>query len=262
MKKAFAVMLLFALLGSIDTTLFAAELLYVKPIVAGNSVYIEISADIAMTYKYYNLPGQTRAVVDIAEAGPEKIEPLIVVNKGVVSNISVDSAKISGIVASRIVFNLTSEANISVTASPDLKLLVVTFGGLTSAVPKAERMPKLEPVVPAETATELPLVLTIKEIVTGVLSVEIHTNQPVTDYKMMKLSNPDRLVIDIPCKKADQRRNVTTINRFGISKVRIGVSPGNIRIVMDSSKAGFPAHTITKTEYGLRINFNQDNVAQ
>jgi len=286
MKKVFTAMLLLALSGCMYSTLFAAELLDVRPIVTEDSVSVQISANIAMTYTYYKVPGQPRAVVDIAEADPEKIEPLIVVNKGVVSSISVDSAQISGIVVSRIIFNLVSDADFSVTASPDRKLLVVTFGGsapaasipgikpesvpeikpeavpesvaavtVTTAEPAATRALKLEPVVPADIAPALPSALKITDIVVGTLSIEIHTNQSISDYKIMKLSGPDRFIIDIPCEKADQRPNVTAINKFGISKVRIGVTPRNIRIVMDSSKAGFPAHSITKTTYGLRINF-------
>jgi len=68
------------------------------------------------------------------------------------------------------------------------------------------------------------------------------------------LSGPDRLVIDIAAEKINQKPKTVTINKFGISKARIGVSPKNIRIVIDSAKIGFPAHTITKTDDGLRIN--------
>lgn len=121
-------MMLFAALGCMDSTALAAELLDVKPVVAGSTVSVEISADIAMTYTYYKIPGQARAVVDIAEADPEKVEPLIVVNKGAVSSISVDKAQISGIVVSRIIFNLVSESDISVSATPDRKRLTATFG--------------------------------------------------------------------------------------------------------------------------------------
>ena len=316
MKRAFSVMLFLVLSGGMCSTLFAAELLGVKPIVAGNTVSAEISADIAMTYTYYKVPGQARAVVDIAEVDPEKIEPLIVVNKGVVSSISVDSAQISGIVASRIIFNLVSETDFSVTASPDRKLLVVTFSGsapaatvsehkpgstpeirpetlpdpaLNSAppavaaataggaqkevppakvmapaaangteriaIPSAPRTTKLEPVVPVEGAPPRSSSLMIKEVVTGAKYIEIRANQAFPDYKIMKLSSPARLAIDIASSKTNQRPKIVAINKFGISKVRIGVSPTNIRIVMDSSKAVFPAHSITRTAQGLRINF-------
>ncbi|WP_168206019.1 AMIN domain-containing protein [Geobacter sp. FeAm09] len=107
----------------------AAELLDVKPVVAGSGLSVEILADIPLTYTYYKIPGQARAVVDIADADPEKVEPLIVVNKGAVSSISVDKAQIAGMVVSRVIFNLVAEADISVTASADRRKLNVVFSG-------------------------------------------------------------------------------------------------------------------------------------
>lgn len=322
MKKTLSAIMLFAAIGCLNSAALAAELLDVKPVVTGSAVAVEISADIAMTYTFYKVPGQARAVVDIAEADPEKVEPLIVVNKGVVSSISVDKAQISGIVVSRIIFNLASESDISVSASADRKLLTVTFGSSTAAAGKPEakpeikpepppepvvkaepavsiaaappaaagqeedplgldepaaaptaktsaavtatasgttptvmRIPKLEPVVPVAAASAPPSALTIKEIITGASYIEIRANQPVPAYKTIKLSGPDRLVIDIAGEKTDQKPKAVAINKFGISKVRIGVSPKNIRIVVDSAKAGFPVYTITNTENGLRINF-------
>lgn len=300
-----------------------------------------------MTYTYYKVPGQARAVIDIAEADPEKVEPLIVVNKGAVSSISVDKAQISGIVVSRIIFNLVTESDISVTAAPDRKLLTVAFGGsgaaakpepkpepgaepkpepklepvaepkpepkpaivaepaattvaavpptpavgkpeedplgldepvaktaapvakpaaaptaaaavnesAISAAPSVMRIPKLEPVVPVAVASSRPSALSITEITATGTNIDIRANQPVTDYKTFKLSTPDRLVIDIAADKVSQKPKSVAINKLGISKARIGVSPKNVRIVIDSAKAGFPAHTITNTENGLRITF-------
>lgn len=318
MKKAFSAMLLLAVLGCINSAVFAAELLDVKPVAVGSAVSIEISADLAMTYTYYTVPGQARAVIDIAEVDPEKVEPLIVVNKGAVSSISVDKAQISGIVISRIIFNLVSESNIFVAASPDRKLLTVTFGALTTAgskpqpvplpepvaevkapavadtppvaVSKAEdplgldepisksaaplpeamaqvsaatppagsavmQIPKLEPVVPVTLVPAHATTLTIKGIATGASYIEIRANQPIAGYKTTMMRNPERLVIDIAGAKTNQKPKPVFINRFGITKARIGVSPSNIRVVIDSSQTEFPAHTITNTENGLRINF-------
>lgn len=324
MKRVFSTMLVLALLGCIYSTVFAAELLDVKPIVTGTAVAIEISADRAMTYTYYKIPGQARAVVDIADTDPEKVEPLIVVNKGVVSSISVDKAQISGIVISRIIFNLVSESDLSVSASADRKLLTVTFSGSAATAakeePKAElmpeppapamkvappavaaaapvigagleedplgldepaakstepltkpaavpneapletapmvvRVPKLEPVVPVAVATPPPAPLTILGIATGTSYIEIRANQPITAYKTMRLTKSERLVIDISGAQIQQKPKTVTINKFGITTTRIGVSPHNIRVVIDSSNAAFPAYTFANTENGLRINF-------
>ena len=326
MKKTISAMIVFALLGFLNSAVHAAELLDVKPVVVGSAVSIEISADIAMTYTFYKVPGQARAVVDIAEADPEKVEPLIVVNKGAVSSISVDKAQISGIIVSRIIFNLTSESDISVSANPDRKLLTVTFVDSTAAgkpeatpepspkpvqppepiakavpplvveaapptgallaeeppkpgespandsislpktavevssaalpaVPTIIRSTKLEPVVPISITPFRPHALSVKEIVTGSSYIEIRTNQPVTDYKTTRISGPDRLIIDIASEKINQKQKSVVINKFGISKARIGISPKNIRIVIDSAKTGFPAYTISIIDEGLRVNF-------
>ena len=341
MKKTLYAIMLLAVSGFMPSVVIAAELLEVKPVVVGDAVKVEISADVEMTYTFYKVPGQARAVVDIAEADPEKVEPLIVVNKGILSSISVDKAQISGIVVSRIIFNLVSESDLSVTASPDRKLLTVTFGGsvpaaksepkpelkpeptpepvakvetpaiaataspagtgpeadplgldepaVTSApsvakeaaaaattavalsgaaaaistAPTVMRIPKLEPVVPvpvpvaaSDVTPAQPSALSIKGIVAGSSYIEILTNQSVTNYKESRISSPDRLIIDIACERTDQRPKTVAINKFGISKARVGVSPKNIRIVFDSSKAGIPAHTITDSAKGLRINID------
>jgi hypothetical protein len=127
------------------------------------------------------------------------------------------------------------------------------IGAALLAVSTPSRIPKLEPVVPV--ITTRPVALTVKKITTGVSSIDIHTNQPVTDYKVIGITAPSRLVIDIAGEKIHQKPRSVAINRFGVSRARIGVSPNNIRIVFDSDKAGFPAHTITTLDEGVRITF-------
>jgi hypothetical protein len=337
MKPIFSAVMTFVLLYCTCSAVFAAELLDVKPIITGSAVAIEISADIPMTFTYYKIPGQARAVVDVAEADPEKVEPLIVVNKGAISSISVDKALISGFVVSRIIFNLVSEADIFVSASPDRKRLMVTFGGATgggakpepaqqaapaplpqpeikaeapapvpatlpvaaapeedplgleepaaqptapaappttaaTSIPEAAtvpadtpvpppaapiviRIPKLAPVTPAIAAPVRLPTLTVRDITAGDGFIEILANQPVADYKATQISEPSRLIIDIPADKINQKAQTITINKFGVSKARIGIAPKNIRIVLDSGRAEFPAHTISNTPTGLRIHF-------
>lgn len=291
----------------------AAELLDVKPIVSGSSVSVEVSADVSMTYTYYKVPGQARAVVDIADADPEKVEPLIVVNKGAVSSISVDKAQIAGMVVSRLVFNLVAESDVFVKPSPDRKLLTVTFGGASAGavspapvpapvkdVPEpdekkadleplkkvaaaspnaaskeeddplgldepdasmqkkeapvsASGLPKLAPIVP--TASRSSHATSVRKIVSGKTFVDIQANGPVADFKVTRLSNPERLVIDLPGVRSLLTGKTVAINKFGVSKLRVGVYPEYVRIVVDASKSVFPKHTVTKIKDGLRISF-------
>jgi len=293
MHKFISATLFLTLLACANSVVFAAELLDVKTVVSENIVSIEISADIPMTYTYYKVPGQARAIVDIAEADPEKVAPLIVVNKGAVSNISIDKTQISGIAVSRIIFNLISESEISVKASVDRKLLTVTFGGATVAdkpqtepepkpirppeaaaiteqpeltaaagtasVPaatKVRRIPKLEPVVPIALSDAYAQPLSIKGIATGKTYIEIRANQNIAGYKTARMSKPERLIIDIAAAKISQKPKAYSINKFGVTKARIGISPKNIRIVIDSAKTRFPGHTLSTDENSLRITFN------
>ncbi|KAB0663687.1 AMIN domain-containing protein [Oryzomonas japonica] len=144
MKRRVVIVLSMLVIALSAVSAFAAELLDVKPVVTGSDLIVEILADIPLTYTYYKIPGQARAVVDIADVDPEKVEPLIVVNKGAVSSISVDKAQITGMVVSRLIFNLVAETDISVTATADRKKLSVVFSGGKPADNSAGK-----PVVPA-----------------------------------------------------------------------------------------------------------------
>jgi len=128
--KCPVILILFMIVAALPAApVSAAELLDVKPVASAAGVVVEILADTPMTYSCHMVPGQARAVVDIADVDPEKIEPLIVVNKGAVSSVSVDKTQKAGTVVSRLIFNLVSGVEISITASADRKKLAVAFGG-------------------------------------------------------------------------------------------------------------------------------------
>ena len=334
MKKIRLTLAIFAMLACVCSRATAADLLDVKPVVTDNSVSVEISADIPMTYTFYNIPGQPRAVVDIADADPEKVEPLIVVNKGILSSISVDKAQIAGMVVSRIIFNLVSQSEIAVAATADRKILTVTFATASKTAPPppiADTKPESKTVSPSEqpvpakqestvapdkpgaaplptgadVTTEDPLGLDeptkpqttepasakknipaiaahsklpaaaiatkaepalpavqgassiiIKSIITGDNFIDIQTSGAVGGYKVIRLTQPERIAVDIPSVKSSLETRTVWINKFGITKARVGVNPTHIRIVLDSALEVFPKHSITHSKNGLRINFN------
>jgi hypothetical protein len=280
MKKMLLTTACVALMSCCCSDLQAAELLDVKPILTGSSVSIEITADVPMTYTYYKVPGQARTVVDIAEADPEKIEPLIVVNKGIVSSISVDKAQIAGMVVSRLVFNLIDESDFAVTASADRKHLTVTFGKAaaagtpvvksetaaitsepvkdnTATTPAAEmtvpaRIPAIKPIIAGDVP---PATVSIRSIVTGNNYLDIMTDRAISDYKVITLKKPERLVLDLPGAKSTLSTKSISINKFGISTLRIGFYPAYVRVVLDTVESIFPKYSIATTRDGIRITF-------
>jgi hypothetical protein len=281
-----------------------------------------------MTYTYYKVPGQARVVVDIADADPEKVEPLIVVNKGAVASISVDKAMIGDMTVSRLVFNLVSESEVAVSHLPDRKTLNVSFGGgkaaaapaappapapaasiaavaapepkepaapapavvvapapketaavapaqpaskedddplgldepqpaavpAKAAAPAAVRSTKLVPVVPAPADQASAAMVTVKGIVIGASYIDIQTNGAVEKFKQLKLSKPERLSIEMP-GTSSMNVNSVQVKRFGVGAVRIGTTPGLVRVVLDATKPAFPKYEITTVENGLRITF-------
>jgi type IV pilus assembly protein PilQ len=357
MKRPVVFILFMMVIALPVAPVFAAELLDVKPVVAGADLVVEILADIPMTYTYYKVPGQARAVVDIADADPEKVEPLIVVNKGAVSSVSVDKVQIAGMVVSRLIFNLVSDADISVTASVDRKKLTVTFSGgkpasgdsekpaaspvesapapapLASPVPAAAAAPlavrneadplgldepaaapvktesaaasataksgpatapdeadsfgsdnrlatseksapaatpaasavlppiapaptvsvKLEPVVPAVIPPRKHL--TITAIKVEATHIDIKASGRLDDFAQMRLTGPNRLVIDVPGATSSWSAKGIPVHRFGLAQVRVGRYPNHTRIVLDAGNSHFPDYEIKSTDTGLRINF-------
>jgi hypothetical protein len=312
--------LFFLFAVSLASSIQAAELLDVKPIVTGSNVVIEVTADIPMTYTYYKVPGQAQAIVDIADADPEKVEPLIVVNKGAVASISVDKAMIGDMTVSRLVFNLVSASEISVNQAPDRKTLIVSFGGGKSvaappttappapvavpalqepvapaaaavvapepaavaapskpasreeedplgldepqpaAAPAKDAAPvvvssiKLEPVVPVSVDQTSPSMEVVKGIIIGASYIDIQTNGSVNKFKQHRLTKPERLSIEIPGTTTMSVKSIQ-VKRFGIVKVRIGTTPGLVRVVLDTAKTSFPKYEIVSVENGLRVNF-------
>lgn len=95
----------------------------------------------------------------------------------------------------------------------------------------------------------------IKEIIAGPSFIEIRSTGPLGKFKTLMLDKPARLAIDISGAQSGMAAKSVPISSQGITRARIGTSPGSLRIVLDSTQAVFPAHTVTPTENGLRIRF-------
>ena len=64
-------------------------------------------------------------------------------------------------------------------------------------------------------------------------------------FKVFKLTQPDRLVIDIPKTRSALANKTVDVNRFGLGKARVGGSPEKLRIVFDSVGT-VPEYPVTK----------------
>lgn len=95
----------------------------------------------------------------------------------------------------------------------------------------------------------------IKEIAATGTAIEIMADAPIGKFRTMKLEKPERIAIDIPSASSPLAGKRIKIEKSGISRVRVGLNRGFLRIVLDSTLAVFPKYSITTSDYGLKIVF-------
>lgn len=86
-------------------------------------------------------------------------------------------------------------------------------------------------------------------------SVVIRAGSGIAKYRTIALDKPQRLVIDIPGGASELAGSKIAIGKFGVGSVRVGANRGFLRVVLDSSQAVFPEHSVTTTAEGLAVMF-------
>ena len=77
----------------------------------------------------------------------------------------------------------------------------------------------------------------------------------VESYKLFRLSQPERLVLDIPKTKSAIAGKTIEINAFGLGKGRLGAAADKLRIVFDATGDAIPAYSAVKSDAGIEIRF-------
>lgn len=85
--------------------------------------------------------------------------------------------------------------------------------------------------------------------------IEIQANGPIETYKVVRIDDPWRLIVDIAGAIPGFQDKVVTINSHGVSTARIGEHKGFTRIVFDTTIIPMPTETVTPAENALRIGF-------
>ncbi|MFZ3208396.1 MAG: type IV pilus secretin PilQ [Geobacteraceae bacterium] len=74
-------------------------------------------------------------------------------------------------------------------------------------------------------------------------------------FNSFKLTKPDRLVVDVLGVKSGMLSHTLAIDKFGVSKARVGVTTDKVRIVFDVT--GLHSFRVVKIDNGLKVLFTE-----
>lgn len=233
--------------------------------VDGNIV-VEISGDKSFEYSSYKMPQLQRIVVDLPGSEPAKPDTVQRYKSIIVTNIRVEKKEINSVPVSRVVINLAEDADFESQRDPSdsTKLRVVLRKAApgtrtaaaappaSSAKPEAlATRPAADP--PRPSVGDSTGTVAVTGVKGGADSIEILAGSGIAQFKAFTLQQPGRLVIDISGARSELHSLALPANKFGVTKARLGIFEGKLRIVLDSEKDPFPPFDVVKTAVGLRI---------
>lgn len=257
----------------------------IRVFVSGDNLGVEITADKNFEYTCTKMPHLLRVVVDLPLSEPGRPDTVYKYKSALISTIELQKKEINNVTITRFSINLTEDADF--TAQQDAsdktklrlmfrKLTAGSTAGTAAAKPVlgAQVQPAEKPAVPAapapkpvSTPVSTPLGRPVSELaasgtnqpvtITAVDcradAIEIRSNGYIDDFKAFVLEQPGRLVIDISGAQSTLRSIGMPANPFGVSKARVALFEGKLRVVLDAGAKPFPRYEVQKTANGLRI---------
>src|SRR4030042_3880034 len=91
------------------------------------------------------------------------------------------------------------------------------------------------------------------------LRLEVYSNKPLRDYNVFTLNSPPRIVLDIPQAKykGPPSKKMASLELPPIKRVRIGIYPQKVRLVVDLSSQGILSYSIVKNKTQLSIEIDK-----
>lgn len=115
----------------------------------------------------------------------------------------------------------------------------------------------------ASNGTAVPPACTSTVKINRILAVqngfEILADAPLATPKVMTLSSPNRLALDIDCASYGIGSKALAFNHSGVTGVRIGNYPEKLRVVLDFNQAKLPPFWVEKISNGLKIHIDSSS---
>lgn len=259
----------------------------IRVFVTGDNLGVEITADKNFEYTCTKMPHLLRVVVDLPLSEPGRPDTVYKYKSALISTIELQKKEINNVTITRFSINLTEDADFTAQqdASDKTKLRLMfrkltpdsTAGttaakppapgaqvqpaaekpaALAAAAPKPVSTPVSTPVgkrvsKPALSGINQPVTITAVDCSAD--AIEIRSNGNIGDFDAFTLEQPGRLVIDISGAQSTLRSIGMPANPLGVSKARVALFEGKLRVVLDAGAKPFPRYDVQKTATGLRI---------
>lgn len=89
-------------------------------------------------------------------------------------------------------------------------------------------------------------------------TLTLPTDGPVGEQQAFWLSNPPRLVVDVPGRQSGLDRKVFELHHPLVSRVRVGQHPGKVRFVIETTKEVAPKFTARHQGNSVRIELRKN----
>lgn len=251
---------------------------------ADQELIIEVSSPVA--YTSYKTSAPNRLVIDFSQAVPAESLSSVEFANSPVSKLTTRKFETEAGVLTRMELYLPQELQPLIKPSPEKSgELRIAFPGFVPPVmapvadvapaAAAEAAPVSDPApapvvaqesspqppegVASSAVSEQPVQATKPVTITDVVSrdggVEIIIDGVLQEYKTMRLSRPERLVIDLMGVQAGTVARLIQLNAAGLSTARIGAYPGKVRVVLDAVNGSLPDASYERTAAGIRVSF-------
>lgn len=243
----------------------------------GDATELIIKLTSPATYTSYKTTSPLRLVIDLSQTTQGKIISPIAINKGNFKNVSVNRYDTDAGVLTRVDVELLKDVDAVLSVSQEKPSEIRVAFPMLSAQNAAANGPEIlatennKSIVPttipasqpAPSLTSLPppsagsntsqvQVLTSITIKNNNIILAIDGGSP--EFKTIRLSKPERLVLDLLGVNSSLSSRIIPINSHGVSSARLGMYPDKTRIVFDTVKGVFPESNISRSQEGVVIS--------
>lgn len=226
---------------------------------------VRIHATTTPMYTVFRLNDPMRVVIDISGAAISHLKTPMVLEDGVLGQISTRQFTNAGLSVGRIMVSFEQDVTYDVVTQGQSIVLKARYGAGTLAKKEpATTKPSIRiaasteaPPVPVAASSELSGVAVISDSTdtrTDSATTEklLLTLSPVPSYEVKQLHNPERLVIDLKSTHKTMTQRQLELPTALVQRVRFGAQPDGLRVVLDLQGDDI-THEVIRARQGLIV---------